>query len=78
MARNNATALGAAEAMQAAEVLFAMLLGVALLGEAWPRGQALAGAALVVAGIVLFAWIVARDAARDQREVQALRSDRGG
>lgn len=78
MVRNNATALGAAEAMQAAEVLFAMLLGVAFLGEAWPRGQALAGAALVVAGIVLFAWIVARDAARDQREVQALRSDRGG
>ena len=78
MVRNNATALGAAEAMQAAEVLFAMLLGVAFLGEAWPRGQALAGASLVVAGIVLFAWIVARDAARDRRAVQALRSDRGG
>ena len=78
MVRDNATALGAAEAMQAAEVLFAMLLGVVFLGEAWPRGQALAGAALVVAGIVLFAWIVARDASRDQREVQALRSDRGG
>jgi len=78
MVRDNATALGAAEAMQAAEVLFAMLLGVVFLGEAWPRGQALAGTALVVAGIVLFAWIVARDAARDQREVQALRSDRGG
>ena len=55
MVRDNATALGAAEAMQAAEVLFAMLLGVAFLGEAWPRGQALVGAALVVAGIVLFA-----------------------
>ena len=78
MVRDNATALGAAEAMQAAEVLFAMLLGVAFLGEAWPRGQALAGALLVVAGIVLFAWIVARDAARDRRAVQALRSDRGG
>jgi drug/metabolite transporter (DMT)-like permease len=78
MVRDNATALGAAEAMQAAEVLFAMLLGVAFLGEAWPRGQALSGAVLVVAGIVLFAWIVARDAARDRRAVQALRSDRGG
>lgn len=78
MVRDNATALGAAEAMQAAEVLFAMLLGVLFLGEAWPRGQALAGAALVIAGIVLFAWIVARDATRDQRGMQALRSDRGG
>lgn len=78
MVRDNATALGAAEAMQAAEVLFAMLLGVAFLGEAWPRGQALSGALLVVAGIVLFAWIVARDAARDRRVAQALRSDRGG
>lgn len=78
MVRNNATALGAAEAMQAAEVLFAVLLGVAFLGEAWPRGQALFGALLIVAGIVLFAWIVARDGTRDQREVQALRSERGG
>ena len=78
MVRDNPTALGAAEAMQAAEVLFAMLLGMALLGEAWPRGQALLGALLIVTGIALFAWIVARDAARDQREVQALRSDRGG
>ena len=78
MVRNNATALGAAEAMQAAEVLFAVLLGVAFLGEAWPRGQALFGALLIVAGIVLFAWIVARDGTRDQREEQALRSERGG
>ena len=64
--------------MQAAEVLFAVLLGVAFLGEAWPRGQALFGALLIVAGIVLFAWIVARDGTRDQREEQALRSERGG
>ena len=77
MVRDNATALGAAEAMQAAEVLFAMLLGVAFLGEAWPRGQALAGAALVVAGIVLFAWIVAHDARRSARDAEALLSDRG-
>ena len=77
MVRDNATALGAAEAMQAAEVLFAMLLGVAFLGEAWPRGQALVGAALVVAGIVLFAWIVAHDARRSAREAEALQTDRG-
>lgn len=77
MVRDNATALGAAEAMQAAEVLFATLLGVAFLGEAWPRGQALAGAALVVAGIVLFAWIVAHDARRSAREAEALQTDRG-
>jgi hypothetical protein len=30
-----------------------------------------------VTGIVLFAWVVAHEAARDQREVQALRSERG-
>ena len=78
MVRDNATALGAAEAMQAAEVLFAMLLGVLFLGEAWPRGQSLFGAVLVMAGIALFAWVVACDATRDQRKVQALRSERGG
>ena len=76
MVRDNATALGAAEAMQAAEVLFAMLLGVAFLGEAWPRGQSLAGAALVVAGIGLFAWIVAREA-RSNRDADVLQTDRG-
>lgn len=78
MVRDNATALGATEAMQAAEVLFAAVLGALFLGEAWPGGRALAGAALVVAGIGLFAWIVARDGGRDRRAMQALRSDRGG
>jgi len=77
MVRDNATALGAAEAMQAAEVLFAMLLGVAFLGEGLPRGKALAGAALVVAGIVVFAWIVAREARRGAHDAEALLSDRG-
>lgn len=77
MVRDNATALGAAEAMQAAEVLFAMLLGVAFLAEAWPRGQPLAGATLVVTGIVLFAWIVARDARRSVHDAEALLSGRG-
>lgn len=77
MVRQDATALGAVEAMQAAEVLFAALLGALVLGEAWPRDQALLGALLVVAGILLFAWVVARNSARDPRVVRALRSDRG-
>ncbi len=77
MVRDNPTALGAAEAMQAAEILFATMLGVVLLGEAWPRGITLAGSLLVMAGIVAFAWVVAREVAGDQREVQALRTDRG-
>lgn len=76
MVRDNGTALGAVEAMQAAEVVFAMLLGVLFLGEHWPRGMALAGVGLVVIGIALFAWVVAREAAHDQRKVQALRSER--
>lgn len=77
MVRANATALGAVEAMQAAEVAFAALLGALFLGERWPSGWALCGLLLVVAGIAAFAWVVAREAARDQREVQALRSERG-
>jgi drug/metabolite transporter (DMT)-like permease len=78
MVRDSGTGLGAVEAMQAAEVRFAALLGALFLGEAWPRGQALGGALMVVAGIALFAWVVARDAARDRRGLRALRSDRGG
>lgn len=78
MVRDNPVALGATEAMQAAEILFAALLGALFLGEPWPQGHALQGALLVAFGIVLFAWVVARDAAGDRREVQALRSDRGG
>lgn len=77
MVRDNAVALGAVEAMQSAEVLFAMLMGALYLGERWPHGMTLLGALLVMLGIVAFAWVVARDAARDQREVQALRSERG-
>lgn len=77
LVRDQPAALGAAEAMQAAELLFAMLLGVAFLGEALPHGIALWGAALVSLGIVLFAWVAARPAAADPRSVQALRSDHG-
>ena len=77
MVRDQPAALGAAEAMQAAELLFAMVLGVAFLHEAWPRGIALWGAALVVAGICAFAWLVARPAAGDIARTRALRSDHG-
>ena len=76
MVRDRPLALGAVEAMQGAEVLFAVLLGVLLLGEPWPGGQTALGAAVVVAGIVAFAWIVARPAA-GSREVAALRTDKG-
>ena len=60
MVRDNPVALGAAEAMQAAELLFASALGVGFLHEAWPQGIALWGAALVIAGIGAFAWVVAK------------------
>jgi len=60
MVRNHPAALGAAEAMQAAELLFAMVIGAIFLGEQWPRGTALWGAGVVVLGIVAFAWIASR------------------
>jgi drug/metabolite transporter (DMT)-like permease len=60
MVRNQPAALGAAEAMQAAELLFAMVIGAIFLGEQWPRGTALWGAGVVVLGIVAFAWIASR------------------
>ncbi|MGH8083782.1 MAG: multidrug resistance efflux transporter family protein [Lysobacter sp.] len=77
MVRNDPTALAAAEAMQAAEILFATALGVLWLGEAWPHGRALWGAGLVIVGIVAFSWIAARAAAGDHRATQDLRSERG-
>jgi drug/metabolite transporter (DMT)-like permease len=54
-------ALAAVEAMQAAELLFAMVLGVYFLGEAWPQGVAAWGAAAIVVGIIAFSWISARE-----------------
>src|SRR5690606_38496042 len=69
MVRDRPLALGA-------EVVFAVLLGVLLLGEPWPTGRTALGALVVVAGIVAFAWIVARPAA-GSREVAALRTDKG-
>ncbi len=77
MVRNDPTALAAAEAMQAAEILFATLIGVLWLGEQWPHGRALGGAVLVVVGIVVFSLVAARAAAGDRRATQELRGDRG-
>ncbi|MDO5506285.1 MAG: multidrug resistance efflux transporter family protein [Pseudoxanthomonas suwonensis] len=78
MVRDNPTALGAVEAMQASELLFAVLLGMLLLGEAAPRGLALWGGVVVSIGIVLFAWVAARSVGHDPRQVKALRTDVGG
>ena len=75
MVRELPAALGAAEAMQAAELLFASVLGALFLHEAWPRGLALWGGVLVVVGIVAFAWLVARP--QPVAETRALRTDRG-
>ena len=77
MVRDNPVALGAAEAMQAAELLFATLLGVSFLHEPWPQGVAVWGAVLVVAGIAAFAWIVVRQHAAGVPHARALRTDRG-
>ena len=77
MVRDQPLALGAVEAMQGGEVLFAVLLGVLLLGEPWPTGRTLLGAAIVVAGIAAFAWVVARPAAGSERATRALRTDKG-
>ena len=57
MVRHEPSALAAAEAMQAAEILFATLFGVLWLGEPWPTGMALGGALLVIVGIVLFSVV---------------------
>ena len=77
MVRDKPVALGAVEAMQGAELLFATGFGVLLLQEAWPQGIARWGAAVVLLGIVGFAWLVARPQARSDRAVRALRTDRG-
>jgi drug/metabolite transporter (DMT)-like permease len=78
MVRNDPTALAAAEAMQAAEILFATVIGALWLGEAWPQGRALVGACVVMLGIVAFSVVAARAAAGNERRVKELRSDRGG
>src|SRR3546814_13908596 len=72
MVRDNPVALGAAEAMQGAELLFATAIGVAFLHEAWPRGIAAWGAVLVVLGIVAFAILVGRRSAGSLPRTRAL------
>ncbi|WP_108473061.1 DMT family transporter [Rhodanobacter thiooxydans] len=76
MVRSEPTALAAVEAMQAAELLFATLLGAWFLGEAWPHGYAAIGALAIVVGIALFGWSSGRGAAGHDEEVRALRGDR--
>ncbi|SIQ34043.1 multidrug resistance efflux transporter family protein [Solilutibacter tolerans] len=75
LVRDNPTALAAAEAMQAAELIFASILGVFFLHEAWPQGGALVGSTMIVVGILLFAWVAARSHLNDPREVQAMRTE---
>jgi drug/metabolite transporter (DMT)-like permease len=77
MVQDDAAALGAVEAMQAAEILFSTLLGVALLGEAAPHGIAALGAVVVALGIVGLGALVGRRSAGDGRATRALRTDRG-
>jgi drug/metabolite transporter (DMT)-like permease len=75
--RSKPTALAAVEAMQAAELLFATVIGALFLHEAWPHGYSAIGAVAIIIGIALFSWISGRDAAGHDREVRELRSDRG-
>jgi drug/metabolite transporter (DMT)-like permease len=77
MVRDKPAALGAVEAMQAAELLFTTVIGAWWLHEAWPRGLSLVGAGLVVLGIVGFAWLVARPVPGQHTDVGDLRADRG-
>jgi len=77
LVQEDASALGAVEAMQAAEILFSTVLGVALLGEAAPHGIALGGALVVALGIVALGVLVGRRSAGDGRAAKTLRTDRG-
>ncbi len=76
MVRREPGALAAVEAMQAAELLFASVLGVLFLGESWPHGYAAFGALAIVLGIALFGWVSGRGAAGHDDQLRALRGDR--
>lgn len=58
--RRDPVALAGAEAAQAAEVPFALVLEALLLGTAWPGALGMAGLAVIVAGIVGYARLTAR------------------
>jgi drug/metabolite transporter (DMT)-like permease len=75
--RDDPAALGAVEAMQAAELLFSSALGVIVLGEPAPRGVAVLGALLVVTGIAGLGWLVGRGNGIDAVDVDAVATDRG-
>jgi len=77
MVRDNPTALGGVEAMQGSELLFAILIGVLFLDEPLPGAAGMAGAALIVGGILAFAVLVARDAAASAVRQRALPTDKG-
>jgi drug/metabolite transporter (DMT)-like permease len=68
------TALAGVEAMQAAELLFATVIGVIFLHEAVPGTTAAIGAVAIIVGIALFAWVSGREGAPDAVDVAA---DRG-
>jgi drug/metabolite transporter (DMT)-like permease len=78
MVRDQPIALGAAESMQASELIFAMLLGVIFLNESWPQGIAMSGAILVIIGIIAFALMVSWTTESSGRDLKVKRSDRGG
>jgi drug/metabolite transporter (DMT)-like permease len=77
MVRNDPAALGAVEAMQAAELLFSSALGVVLLGESAPHGVAVGGALLVVGGILGLGWLVGHGSTADAADADAVATDRG-
>jgi drug/metabolite transporter (DMT)-like permease len=77
LVQDDASALGAVEALQAAEILFSTVLGVLLLGEEAPRGVALGGALVVALAIIGLGVLVGRRSAGDGRATRALRTDRG-
>lgn len=76
MVQGHPVALGAVEAMQAAELLFSMALGGLFLRETWPQGHARWGVALVIIGIVVFAYLVSR-ARPEGAQARAVPTDRG-
>ncbi|MBB3229027.1 drug/metabolite transporter (DMT)-like permease [Luteibacter sp. Sphag1AF] len=71
------TALAAVEAMQAAELLFATIIGLVFLHEALPGPVASLGAVAIVIGIVLFAWMSGRDSSTDPHVADEAATDRG-